>query len=238
MKALILAAGKGTRLSPITDNLPKPMAPLGGKPLLEYTVRWLQRFGVDDLVINLHHLPDVITDHFGDGAAFGVRISYSREPELLGTAGALRPIAAQFAAGPFMVIYGDNLTRCDLAAFQRLHRDSGSTCSIALHYREDVTQSGMVVLDEADRITSFKEKPSAAEAVSHWVSAGIVMAEPEVLDYVPDGFSDLARDVFPALLADDRPMYGYRMTEPVWWADSLEDYRRLEASYERGDIVL
>src|SRR3972149_4042044 len=177
MKAMVLAAGEGRRLRPLTEQLPKPMVPLAGRPLLEYVVVWLRRYGVKDLVINLHHHPEAIRDHFGDGSAFDVHITYSYEPELLGTAGAINAVAHLFAEETFLIVYGDNVTNCDLARLVAYHRAKGGLSTIALHYREDVTQSGMVVTDDADRVTHFREKPPASEACSNWVNAGILVAE-------------------------------------------------------------
>ena len=239
MKAMVLAAGEGRRLRPLTEQLPKPMVPLAGRPLLEYVVGWLRRYGVTDLVINLHHHPEAIRDHFGDGSAFDVHITYSYEPELLGTAGAINAVAHLFAEETFLIVYGDNLTNCDLARLVAYHRAKGGLATIALHYREDVTQSGMVVTDDADRVTHFREKPPASEACSHWVNAGILVAEPALLRYIPgSGFSDLSRDVLPAVLADGQKIYGYRMSEDLWWADSLEEYRGLERLLAAGKMAL
>ena len=239
MKAMVLAAGEGRRLRPLTEQLPKPMVPLAGRPLLEYVVGWLRRYGVTDLVINLHHHPEAIRDHFGDGSAFDVHITYSYEPELLGTAGAINAVAHLFAEETFLIVYGDNVTNCDLARLVAYHRAKGGLSTIALHYREDVTQSGMVVTDDADRVTHFREKPPASEACSHWVNAGILVAEPALLRYIPgSGFSDLSRDVLPAVLADGQKIYGYRMSEDLWWADSLEEYRGLERLLAAGKIAL
>jgi NDP-sugar pyrophosphorylase family protein len=215
------------------------MVPLGGRPILEYTVRWLRKHGVRDLVVNLHHCADTIRDHFGDGSAFGVGITYSYEPQLLGTAGAIRACANLFKEGPFLIIYGDNLTTCDLGRLVAFHRDRGALASIALFWRDDVTQSGMVDLDSDDRIRCFVEKPSASEVSSHWVNAGIIVAEPGLLTYVPEkGFSDLGRDVLPAALATGETLSGYRMSEGLWWVDSLEDYRRLVRLVAEGKLVL
>jgi mannose-1-phosphate guanylyltransferase len=238
MKAFILAAGKGERLRPLTDSLPKPMIPLNGRPLLEYTVEWLRGHGFDDLVINLHHLPDVVKRHFGDGKRFEVRIRYSFEPELLGTSGALAPWRDFFGEGTFLVMYGDNLTNCDLQRPLRLHQAKQALATIVAHEREDVTKSGMVVMGEDDRVQAFREKPAPEEAVSHWVSAGMLLAEPGIFEDIPEsGFSDFGRDVFPALLTRGAPVYGYRMTEAIRWADTVEDYRRLQELAAAGQLL-
>jgi NDP-sugar pyrophosphorylase family protein len=236
MKAMILAAGEGTRLRPLTDKLPKPMVPLGNKPLLEYTLALLARHNIRDIVINLHYCPDVVQAYFGDGSAWGVRVTYSFEPELLGTAGAIKKLES-FWSGPFLVVYGDNLTDCDLTRFVEFHRSTGGLFTLALYWREDVHQSGVVALAADDRITRFVEKPSADQAPSHWVNAGLMVAEPRLLDFIPAGRpSDFGREVLPDLLARGEKAYGYRMTEHLWWTDTLDDYEELKRQFDEGKI--
>jgi mannose-1-phosphate guanylyltransferase len=223
--AFILAAGEGRRLRPLTDDVPKPMIEIAGRPILEHNVRMLARYGVDDITINLHHRGETIREHFGDGSRFGVRIAYSPEPELLGTAGALNVVREQFRE-PFFLLYGDNLTTCNLDRLRA--RLDGAVAAIALFEREDVSQSGVVALDANDRITAFVEKPAPGEAPpSHWVSAGVMAFDPSIFRFIPPaGPSDFGRDVFPAALAADAPINGYRMSEKLWWIDSLIDYER------------
>jgi NDP-sugar pyrophosphorylase family protein len=231
MRAMLLAAGEGQRLRPLTDDRPKPMLPLGGKPLLEHNVRLLAAAGVEDIAINLHYRPEVIRAHFGDGSAFGVRIRYSEESELLGTSGAVKNLEDFFRGGPFFVVYGDNFTDIRLDRMIEQHVSRGATCSIAVFHREDVTASGIVGIDAGDRIERFKEKPTESEVFSHWVSAGVFIVEPRVLEFIPPGkASDFGRDVLPALLVAGLPLYAYRMTgERLLWIDSPEDYRRSES---------
>ncbi|HXX37944.1 MAG TPA: NDP-sugar synthase [bacterium] len=228
-RAMVLAAGLGTRLRPLTDRVPKCMIPVGGRPLLEYTLEWLRSYGVVDVVINVHHLPDIVRDHFGDGTAYGLRIVYSYETELLGTAGAVKRVASLFNRS-FYVWYGDNLSTCRLDRLWELHRRRGGVATMALFHRDDPTQSGIADLDD-DRIRRFVEKPAAAEVFSHWVNAGILVLEPRVLDSIPTtGLVDFGRDVFPMLLARGEPLYGYRMSpdEGFWWIDRPEDLTRVE----------
>jgi mannose-1-phosphate guanylyltransferase len=172
-----------------------------------------------------------VMSHFGDGSRYGVHIDYSIERELLGTAGAVKKVAGLFN-GPFFVWYGDNLSTCRLDRLWEAHRASGGVATIALHYREDPTQSGIVELDERDRIARFLEKPRAEEVFSHWVSAGIFVLEPEVLEMIPpEGAQDFGRDIFPALLERGAKLAGYRMAEDesLWWVDTAADLRRVEA---------
>ena len=231
-KAMLLAAGKGTRLRPLTETVSKCMVKVAGRPVLERNIEWLKRFGVTDLAVNLHYLPEAVTDHFGDGGRFGVRITYSYEPELLGTAGAVKRMGPFFDA-PFFVWYADNLSTCRLDHLWQAHESRGSVATIALHYREDPTHSGIVGLDDDDRVIRFLEKPRADEVFSHWVSAGLLVLEPSVIDRMPEGVAaDFGRDIFPALLSEGARLGGYRMSEDegLWWIDTAADLERARAA--------
>jgi mannose-1-phosphate guanylyltransferase len=231
-RAMLLAAGEGTRLRPFTETVPKCMLPVAGKPVLEHNIEWLRKFGVTNLVINLHYLPEAVTNHFGDGNGWGVRINYSTEPELLGTAGAVRN-AAHFFDDAFFVWYADNLSTCRLDRLWELHRARGGIATMALHHRDDPTKSGIVGLDETDRIVRFLEKPEREQVFSHWVNAGILLLEPEAIDSIPTrGASDFGRDVFPALLDAGATLIGYRMAsdEGLWWIDTAADFKRVQST--------
>ena len=224
-QAMLLAAGRGERLAPLTDSVSKCMIPISGRPLLEHNIDALKNYGVTYLVINLHHLPQTITDYFGDGSRFGVQITYSLESELLGTAGAVRKVA-DFFNGAFFLWYGDNMSDCNLNRLWQFHNSRKALITIALHHREDPTRSGIVGLDENCRVTRFLEKPRADQVFSHWVNAGILVLEREVLARISDQQpSDFGRDVFPALLEQNYPIYGYRLSddENLRWIDTAED---------------
>lgn len=236
MKAMILAAGLGTRLRPLTERIPKCMVPVGGKPVLEHTIEWLCRYEITDLVINLYHLPNVVIDYFGNGSRWEVNITYSIEDESLGTAGGVKNVG-WFFDGPFFIWYGDNLSTCNLNQLYSFHEGKEGVATIALHYREDPTASGIVGLDEDDRITRFLEKPRPDQVFSHWVSAGIFVLEPLVLEAIPaEGTPDFGRDVFPALLAAGQPLYGYRLSadEGLWWIDTPDDLERVQSMWTKG----
>lgn len=231
MRALILAAGEGQRLRPFTATMPKPMLSIAGKPILEHNVRLLAKHGVREIAINLHHQPEAIRGHFGDGSLFGVHLRYTHEPELLGTAGALTQLR-DFFTETFLVLYGDNLSTCDLTSLIALHRARAraAEATIALFSREDVSASGVAVLDETDKITGFIEKPEPGQTTSTWVNAGIVACEPRVLGYIDKTPCDFGRDIFPRMLVEKRNITGYRMREPesLWWIDSPADYERTQ----------
>lgn len=241
MKAMLLAAGKGTRLRPLTDDCPKCMMPLDERPLIDWQLRWLKKCDVDACVINLHYLPERVQDFVGDGAQYGLQIAYSYEPELLGTAGAVKKVADLFSDAPFYVIYSDNFSRWDLGRLRSKFetasaalRNGSSTAQpepaigvMAVHWREDVTSSGMVEMASDDRILRYVEKPKAAEVTSHWVNAGFYYLHPRVLDYIPQGkFFDFSYHVFQAMLEAGERLYVEKMEDPIIGIDTLDAYAR------------
>jgi NDP-sugar pyrophosphorylase family protein len=200
MKALILAAGQGTRLGPLTHNTPKPMLPVGDRPLLEHIVELLRRHDICDVAINLHHKPDVILRHFGSGDAWGVRLRYSYEASLLGSAGtALRHLAWVYP-DPFLVYYGDVYSDINLTELIERHHASQAAATIAVNEVPDPERCGIIEFDDSGRVKRFVEKPQADQVFSHWSNAGIYVLNPEVLHFVTDIPSDFGRDIFPRLL--------------------------------------
>ena len=227
MKAILLAAGLGTRLRPLTYELPKPMVPILGRPVMEHIMRLMARHGFDDVVANLHYFPDLIRDYFGDGSRQGIQLVYSYEEELLGTAGGVRNVRDHFGGETFLVISGDALTDIDLTAFWKRHKDAGGIATLALKRVDDPSQLGVVIVDDDGRIQGFQEKPAPGEELSNLGSCGIYMFEPEIFDYFPEEeFVDWAQDVYPALLDQDVSFYGHEIAE--YWNDvgSFEEYRQ------------
>jgi len=204
VKALLLAAGEGTRLRPLTVDRPKPMVEIGGAPAIAHSLRWLRCQGVTDVAINLHHHPDALRQFVGDGSRFGPAVTYSLEPAILGTSGALRPLVEFFRAeAGFVVLYGDVLTDLDLRPVLRAHAASGADATLVVVRVDDPTRTGIVAFDAAHRITRLVEKPAASDVFSEWANAGIYVCGPAVLRYVSaDGPQDFARDLFPAMLRD------------------------------------
>jgi mannose-1-phosphate guanylyltransferase len=236
MKAMVLTAGAGTRLGSLTARVPKPMVPVAGRPILDYTIGHLVRHGVQDLVINLHFHADMIRTYCGDGSRWGARIRYSPEAELLGTAGALAPWRAFFDR-TFMVVYGDNLTTCDLTRLRAFHGERRADATLALYWRDQPGAGGIAEVDADGRILRFLEKPSPEQIFSRWVNAGLLVLEPGLLDFVPDGrAADFGRDVLPACVAAGRRVFGYRMPagERLWWIDTPEDLDRVQAELAGG----
>jgi mannose-1-phosphate guanylyltransferase/mannose-1-phosphate guanylyltransferase/phosphomannomutase len=218
---MVLAAGLGTRLRPLTYELNKPMVPVLDRPVMEHIVDLLDRHGFMDVIANIHHFPDSIREHFGD------RLSYSFEPELLGTAGGVRNCASFLGSESFLVISGDALTDIDLTAFATRHEETGGIATMAVKRVADPREYGVVLRDREGRVTGFQEKPDPDEALSDLGNCGIYMFRPEIFDYFPPGpFADWAHDVLPALLANDVPFYIHELEE--YWSDigSLSELRQ------------
>ena len=212
MKAMVLAAGLGTRLRPLTYELPKPMVPVLDRPVMAHIVDLLDRHGYGEIVANLHYFPETIRDYFGD------RLTYREEPELLGTAGGVRNCADFLGDGTFLIISGDALTDIDLGAFVARHKAAGGIGTLAVKRVENTREFGVVLHDADGRITGFQEKPDPAEALSDLGNCGMYLFEPEIFDYFPrQPFVDWANDVFPALLANDVPFHIHEIDE--YWND-------------------
>jgi len=229
MRAMILAAGLGTRLRPITYAMPKPMVPVLNRPVMEHIVRLLARHGFGEAIANLHWFPRTIEGHFGDGSDFGIELSYSREEQLLGTSGGVRN-AAGFLGDSFLVISGDALTDIDLGAMREFHEAHDGIATLATKRVEDTTQFGVAITGVDGRIQGFQEKPEPTEALSDLANCGIYMFRAEIFDFFPapgtsraagaadpDDFADWAMDVFPALLENDVPFYSHEIG--AYWND-------------------
>ncbi|NEO55964.1 MAG: NDP-sugar synthase [Okeania sp. SIO3B5] len=240
MKAMILAAGKGTRVRPITYRIPKPMIPILQKPVMEFLVELLRQHGVDQIMVNVSHLAKEIEDYFRDGQKFGVDIAYSFEGriedgkligEALGSAGGMKRIQDfyPYFDDTFIVLCGDALIDLDLTAALKWHKEKGSMATVIMKSipREQVSSYGVVVTDEAGRIQSFQEKPKVEEALSTDINTGIYIFEPEVLDYIPSGVEfDIGSQLFPKLVEAGAPFYGVAMD--FEWVDigKVPDYWR------------
>ncbi|MHB1415123.1 MAG: nucleotidyltransferase family protein [Chloroflexota bacterium] len=237
-KAMILAAGEGTRLRPLTADTPKPLLPLAGVPLILYSLALLRQHGICEVAVNLHHNAQKIVDCLGDGSRLGMKIHYSYEEALLGTAGGLRKVAHLFD-DTFVVLYGDVLTDCDLSALIRFHRKQGGPATLALSEVTNPWEVGIVQLDQDGRVLDFVEKPPRGSAAGNLANGGIYVMERVVLDYVPkSGPCDFGYDVFPHLLREGLPIYGYLLPAKTYLVDigTLDKYRRAEADVAAGII--
>ena len=200
MNALFLAGGLGTRLKPITNELPKPMVPIMGKPLLERNIESLKRYGIDEIVLSTCYKSQKIEDYFGNGEKFGVKISYISEDEPLGTAGAIKN-AQKFFDDTFLVFNGDILSDIDISDMLRFHNEKGALATIAVTEVLNPSAYGVIEHDDNDFITAFKEKPKPYESDSNLINAGIYIFEPELLDEIPESsVVSIERDTYPLLL--------------------------------------
>jgi mannose-1-phosphate guanylyltransferase/mannose-1-phosphate guanylyltransferase/phosphomannomutase len=230
---MVLAAGLGTRLRPLTYEITKPMVPVLDRPVMEHILDLLRRHSFGEVIANLHYFPETIREYFGD------RISYSYERELLGTAGGVRACAEFFGDEPFLVISGDALTDLDLGTLASRHLDAGGIATLAVKRVPDTREYGVVLRDRDGRVTGFQEKPPPEEALSDLGNCGIYMFDPTIFEYFPDRpFVDWAKDVFPALLDGDVPFYIHEVHE--YWNDigSLGELRRGTFDALRGVLRL
>lgn len=251
MKAMILAAGRGTRVRPLTYELPKPMIPILGKPVLEYLIEHLARHDMREIMINVSYLHEKIEQYFGDGQRLGVQIGYSFEgamvdgvivPQPVGSAGGLRKIQdfSGFFDETTLVLCGDAVIDLDLGAALMEHRRVGAQASLIVKAvrPEQVSDYGIVVSDDQGRITSFQEKPKPENALSQWASTGIYIFEPSVIDLIPSGMPfDIGTDLFPLLVRLGLPFYAQKRN--FKWIDigKVSDYWSVLQKVMQGDVA-
>jgi len=250
MKAMILAAGKGTRVRPITHTTPKPMIPILQKPVMEFLLELLRQHGFDEIMVNVSHLAEEIENYFRDGQRFGVQIAYSFEGRIedgeligdaIGSAGGLKRIQdfQPFFDDTFVVLCGDALIDLDLSEALRRHRAKGAMASLITKRvsREEVSSYGVVVTDPDGRVLSFQEKPKVEQAASDMINTGIYIFEPEVFDFIPSGVTfDIGSDLFPRLVAAKAPFYALPME--FEWVDigKVPDYWQAIRSVLQGHV--
>jgi len=238
MQAVILAGGKGTRLHPLTTNIPKPMVPFFDRPVMEHCIKLLAKHDIKDIIITVSYLAKDIMHYFGNGSRWGVKIRYSVETEPLGTAGGVKLIQPMIN-DTFVIVSGDAVTDVDLTAAIEMHRSASSVASLMLYEVEDPTQFGLVECDSDNRVTRFLEKPKTSEIFTNTVNTGIYILEPEVLSSIPyNEVHDFARNLFPRLLHNSEPMYGFKL--PGYWCDvgNLLQYRNAHFDALHGRVKL
>ncbi len=252
MKAMILAAGKGTRVRPLTYDLPKPMIPILGKPVMAYLIEHLAKYGVNEIMVNVSYLHEKIEDYFGEGHQYDVQIGYSFEgytndqgevvPQPLGSAGGMKKIQqfGGFFDETTIVLCGDALIDLDIKSALFEHKRKGALASVVTREVpwDKVSSYGVVVTEKDGRIKSFQEKPSQAEALSNFVSTGIYIFEPAILDLIPPGQPfDIGADLFPLLAAKGLPFYA--QTRAFNWIDigSVTDYWEVCQSVLLGEVA-
>jgi mannose-1-phosphate guanylyltransferase/mannose-1-phosphate guanylyltransferase/phosphomannomutase len=216
MRAMVMAAGLGTRLRPLTWDVPKPMVPVANRPIMEHVLELLARNDCGEIVANLHWFGDTVRNAFADGSRLGVELTYSEEEKLLGTAGGVRNVRDFFGSDPFCVLAADALTDIDLGALAKTHAENDWLATLAAVEVADTSEYGVIVCGSDGRIEGFQEKPEPAEALSNLANCMIYVLEPEIFDYFPDKeVVDFALDVFPALLAADVP-FGVHVSSEYW----------------------
>lgn len=238
---MILAAGLGTRLRPLTDTVPKPLLPVAGTPLIVWNLLLLRRHGITDVIINLHHLGHLIEKELGDGSRFGMRLSYSREPVILGTGGGIKQAEPFFQGEPFLVLNGDTLAELDLAALVAFHVRRGATATMVLREDPDVDRWGAVEVDGQERVIAINGKGATKAARSvhrRYMFAGIHVMHPCLLRRVPVGRESSIIDAYVDALARGALILGYRMEG--YWSDvgTPARYAQVQQDAEAGLVSL
>jgi mannose-1-phosphate guanylyltransferase/phosphomannomutase len=238
MKAVVMAGGEGSRLRPLTIHRPKPLVPVGNRPLMEHILRHLAAHGFREILATVHYLADEIEAQFGDGSDLGLQLTYVLEDSPLGTAGSIGHAAPLLRGDePFLIVSGDALTDCDFSAAIKFHREKGATATLVLARVPDPQEFGIVVSAPDGRVERFLEKPEWSSVFTDTVNTGIYIVEPAVLDRIaPDLPCDWSKDVFPAMLAEGAPLFAYVMEG--YWADvgTLEQYRQAQCDFLDGFI--
>jgi mannose-1-phosphate guanylyltransferase len=237
MKAMALAAGKGTRLYPLTGEIPKPMAPVVDTPIIEHIFSLLARHGIREVYVNVYYLADALLKTYGEESLVnGMQVRLSREDELRGTAGGVKRLQGRFE-DTFIVVSGDALTDIDIGELVAYHKEKGALATIALHRVYDTQEFGVVEVDSEGNILGFQEKPDPKEAISTLANTGIYVLEPRALDYIPEAtFFDFARDVFPQFLEKGERFVGYQ--GDFYWSDigTLQAYRQAQYDVLSGRV--
>jgi len=239
-KAVIVAGGRGERLRPLTNDVPKPMIEIVGKPLLQYQIEWLKFYGIKDILITTCYLPEKIQEYFGDGKKFGVNIIYFTENEPLGTSGALKE-NAEFFNESFVVLYGDILTNLSLISLIDFHKKNNALGTIVLHEKKKEEPSSSIVdINSDNSVIEFKEKPTKEDidkikTDSKFVNAGIYFLDKDVLNFIPEGKSDFAHDIFPNILKTKNQLFGFPINGFYWREiGNIERYQIVKEEVENG----
>ncbi len=231
MDAIVLVGGEGTRLRPLTYDIPKQMLPVVDRPMIEHVVSWLARHGIDRVVLSLGYRPTAFLEAFPSGEVAGARLAYAIEPQLLDTAGAVRFAAEEAGVDDtFLVLNGDVLSDFDVTSLVSFHKDCGAEATIQLTPVEDPSSFGVVPTDPTGRVLAFIEKPAPGTAPTNLVNAGCYVIEPSVLGRIPSGRRvSIERETFPALVADG---HLYAFESDSYWLDTGTPAKYLEASLD------
>ena len=237
MKAVVMAGGEGSRLRPLTIRRPKPMVPIAGKPVMEHILNLLKRHGITEVVVTVQYLASNIEDYFGNGAQFGMRITYSREDVPLGTAGSVKNAEEQLTE-PFLVISGDALTDYNLTDVIKYHYEKQAMATLMLAHVHNPLEYGVIITDQDGHITEFLEKPSWGEVFSDTINTGIYVLDPKIFSYFEKNKPfDFSQELFPMMLKNGDPLYGY-VVERGYWCDvgNITEYMRANADVLQGRV--
>jgi NDP-sugar pyrophosphorylase family protein len=241
MRAMILAAGFGTRLKPLTIGLPKPMFPVLNRPLLEHTLNFLSSQGIQDIIVNVHHLPEKIIEYFGDGTDFGVRLQFSREEEILGTAGGLKKAQSFLEKETFMVMNSDVLADINLDSVLKFHKQKKSCLTLVVRQDAEPEKYRPIHLADDGRITRFVDASikHSSTTTQRVMFTGIQIMEPEIFSRIPaNKFCGTTEDIFPTMIEEELPVYGY--LHEKYWIDmgTRETYIQAQADALEGRLAL
>lgn len=231
MKAIIIAGGMGTRLRPLTYNTPKPIVSLANRPFILHQIDLLRKFGITDIILNLHYLSDNIKNIFEDESKMGVKISYSMENDPLGTCGAVKNAEEFFDDKPMLVFNGDILTDINLGKMIQFHEEKKAKVTIALTHVENPTIYGLVITDKDSRVLEFREKPTWEQVVVNTVNAGIYIVDPSIFKEVPKGKPySFERQLYPSLLEQKERVFGFNTD--AYWMDIGDPAKYLQAHHD------
>ena len=238
MKAVILVGGEGTRLRPLTCNIPKPMVPVVNRPFLEHTFSYLKRHNIDEVILAMGYLPHRIKEHFSDGKDYGIKLTYEVEDSPMGTGGAVKRLERQLD-DTFVVMNGDVYTDLDITEMLETHKEKKSVCTIAMVPVEDPTKYGVIETSPANKIRKFTEKPGWDSVTSNNINAGTYIMEPKVLEEIPSStFHMFEQGLFPKLLLGGESLYGFPLKG--YWIDmgTVESYMKLHGDMLKGHAAL
>ncbi len=237
MIAAIVAGGRGERLGPLTDRIPKPLLKISGKPILEHQINLLQQYGITDIYILIGYLGQQIKDYFGDGMSFGVSIEYFQEENPLGTSGCLNVLRDKIQ-DDFLVVYGDILFDFTLDDLTSFHKEKGGVGTLVVHPNDHPYDSDLVTMDENHRIISFLPKNNKPQYYGNLVNAAFFCLSPIVLNHIPEGMpSNFEKDVFPKMLGNSSALYGYKTAEYIKDAGTFDRLEKIKKDFLSGKVL-
>lgn len=244
MQAIILAAGRGERMMPLTQNIPKPLLKIAGKPMMEYVIDLLVKHGVKEIGVNLYYLGKQIKNHFGDGSKYGIKITFIEELELTGTAGGIKNIAKILNfTKPFFVISSDMLVNFPLTDIYEFHQSHSGIATLSCYWRpkDQLKKSGVILFDQKNQIKQFQERPQIEqEIISQWVNSSVYVFDPKILQFIPDEINrskivDLPKHIFPEILSSAEQMYAYPINRKKYYQLGIDTPERIKKAEQ--DII-